>query len=90
MIPPFQWAVLQIQEPTKPPVMLTLKTGGSEGAFELLAVDAQARRVKIRHAGLEMSVALEDEDSPRKTALAKLEVEHRAIPTMPLLGAGDP
>lgn len=89
-IPPCKWAVIQIQEPGRPAVTVTLKEGCGAGPVEILDVDARAQQVKIRNAGKVMTIAFEDDDLIQKNALAKLEAEHPPLPTVPLLGAGDP
>ena len=89
VIPPLKWVVLKIQEPGKPAAMTTLQEGCSEGVVEILEVDANARHVKIRNAGLMMTLTFEDEDLLQKKALAGLEVEHRPLPLLPPTDAGD-
>ena len=85
-----KWVVLQIQTPGKPQTTTALKEGSSEGPVEILEVDAKAQRVKIRNAGLAMTIMFDDEDLLRKDSLARLQAEHQPVPLVPPPGAGDP
>ena len=88
-IAPHKWAVLQVRELGKAAVMLTLKEGGAEGLLEVLEVDAPAQRVRIRQAGVVMTITFDDDVRLQKMALARLEAEHQPLPTLPPPDAGD-
>jgi hypothetical protein len=89
ILPPVKWALLEVQEYGQNISPLALTEGSRRLALEVVEVDAKAGWVTVRNAGVLMTLTIEKMGATPAAPVA-WGGEHRPIPVLPPIGAGDP